>query len=431
MTHPTVKLPKDIFRAHYFFLRAQHFDQLEQSKKAMGFYLKAARLFTDTFKKYPKFAYFPLWSEQTRLSIARLKQLNKDLESIPDSQPSSLTNTGPRTKEEHTLQALVTQSIVTPNPKLSWADIIGLDAVVEELQKLIFLPLQRTELLEGNITTPRTGLLFGPPGCGKTHLVRILAAMVNVPVYSISAATLLSKWMGESQKMVHAYYKAAWANSPSIVFIDEFDGLFGSPSYGSSGSEASTTAIQIQKELQQHMDGLYTPLVNQTVTIAATNFPWHLQLSQIRRFDRVLYLPPPNQESIAQLLHHLLTGIVHQLSPDQIHWLSHELRGYTPNEIVTVCEAARQRPYEEIRQADRSYHPDLPVRPLALEDFKSSLSILTPILLQKGQEGVGTLAFRKWNAEFGLPAIDYPIQSWEKRFHVPTDDPNPVSLEDV
>ncbi len=252
MTTPIIKIPKAIFKAYYFSLRAQHYDQLGSVKKAMGLYLHAARLFTSTMKKFPKFAYFPLWAEQTRLVIARLKHLNKEL--TPTSETSqTLSNKEPaKSKEEQTLTALVAQSIVTPNPNLTWADIIGLDQVVEELQKLIFLPLQRTELLQGNITTPRTVLLFGPPGCGKTHLVRVLASQVNVPVYSISAATLLSKWMGESQKMVHAYYQAAWANSPSIVFIDEFDGLFGSPSHASSGSEASTTAIQIQKELQQH-----------------------------------------------------------------------------------------------------------------------------------------------------------------------------------
>jgi ATP-dependent 26S proteasome regulatory subunit len=186
MSGKKVKLPKPIFQAHYLSLRAQHFDQLRETTKAMRFYLKASRLFTSLLQNFPKMAYFPLWAEEARLCINRLKQLNT---SLGQTSTNNLQTRSKQSAQPDSLKQIILQSRIIPNPNLSWSDIIGLDQAVAELQKVVFLPLQRPEILQGNIKAPRTVLLFGPPGCGKTHLIRVLASQVDIPLYSVSAAT--------------------------------------------------------------------------------------------------------------------------------------------------------------------------------------------------------------------------------------------------
>jgi SpoVK/Ycf46/Vps4 family AAA+-type ATPase len=439
---PKPFVPKQIFLAHEFFLKGIYFDQQQQFDKAREFYIRSSKIFSYLINAHPDMTLFELWVEQARLAIDRVKQI--DLPQFKGHNSSNLNNATANialTKadnEEQELKQRVLRSRLVPNANLSWNDVIGLDEVVEQLYDTVYLPLRHPELLEGNITAYRTALLFGPPGCGKSHLIRVLTSQIDIPVYNISAANLLSKWFGESQKMIRALYEVAWKTAPSIIFIDEFDGLFGSSATSAKGdSDSSSTMVQIQKELQQYMDGLHTPEINQTVTITATNFPWHLQDSQIRRFDRVLYVPPPTPEVILHLLNHLLKGISHNLTPTQLKWLAHELRGYTPSEVRKVAEDARLRLYKPsmgIRSTlsqinHKNVSSSTSSRVLSLKEFKVSLPLIQPLLRFRGREGVGTIRFRQWNDAHGQPKIDYPIQPWERPGYHPSDDPNPIHLE--
>jgi SpoVK/Ycf46/Vps4 family AAA+-type ATPase len=425
MTTQTPFLPKNVFLAHELFLRAFHLDQQGQWEDAQKTYFKAGKIFTALTKEFPDMSLFYLWAEQARLAINQIKLL--DAHKAP-SKPKLPPNPS-KISDEHTeLRQRILTMRIFPNPNLTPADVIGLDRVMEELTDTIFLPLLHPELLSGNIRTPRNVLLFGPPGCGKSHLVRVLTSIADVYTLNVSAASLLSKWFGESQKMIRSLYEVAWSHTPSIIFIDEFDGLFGSAS-GKDESEASSTMVQIQRELQQYMDGIHTPPENPTVTIAATNFPNSLSDALLRRFDRILYVPPPSPEVIFQLLDYFLKGIHHSLTSIHLQWLSYELRGYTPSEVRKVCEAARLRPYKEVSDKTAS-SPD-PIRSLSLNDFKASIRLMKPLLRKRGKEGVGTIPFLEWNDKHGFPAIQYSIQPWERPGYHPSDDPNPIRLDEV
>jgi vacuolar protein-sorting-associated protein 4 len=298
---------------------------------------------------------------------------------------------------------------------LNWSHILGLDRVIKEILDVVVPPLKRPELLQGSLKVPRSVLLFGPPGCGKSLLLKVLASQIDIPVFSVSAATLFSKWQGESQKMIHALYTVAWEEAPSIVFIDEFDGLFSSPVQQQSNVTTTSLAIQLQKELQQYMDGLKTPEINQTVTIGATNFPWHIQPSLLRRFDRILYIHPPAPNIILKLLEYLLSGIDHEITRKELYQLSEKFSGYTPDEIKKICETARLRSFTHLRKSRTgfSYLIKSP-RALQFEDILASFSVLRPLILKlSSKPGVSTKEFRKWNKMFGIPDIIYPLQAWE------------------
>lgn len=426
MTSQSPFLPKDIFQAHELFLRAFHLDQQGQRKEAQKLYFKSGKIFTALTKKFPDMSLFYIWAEQARLAINQIKLL--DAHSAPPKTKST-PSSSKVAEEQNELRQRILKTRIFPNPNLSWADIIGLDRVVEELTDTVFLPLCYPELLRGNIQTPRNVLLFGPPGCGKSHLVRVLTSVADVYTLNVSAASLLSKWFGESQKMIRSLYEVAWSHAPSIIFIDEFDGLFGGSSASDKDeSEASSTMVQIQRELQQYMDGIHTPEENPTVTITATNFPNSLSDPLLRRFDRILYVPPPSPEVILRLLKYFLKGISHSLTSIHLQWLAYELRGYTPSEVRKICEASRLRPYKEAKS--RSASSPSTIRSLTLNDFKASIRLVKPLLRKRGRAGVGTICFREWNDQYGFPAIKYPIQPWERPGFHPSDHPNPIQLGD-
>lgn len=412
-------IPKVVFQAHELTLRAWAFDQRGEYSHARNYYVQATRLFTSIFMKFPHTIYLPIWKNEAQLCLSRIIQIRllRKKEKLP--LPTRSSPEFPHHQQQHELEESMHRCQLTPNPNLNWSHVFGLDQVVQEIKKVVFPPLRHPELLQGNIKCPRSVLLFGPPGCGKTLILFVLAAEAGIPVFSVSAANLLSMWQGESQKKIRALFEAAWAKAPSIIFIDEFDGMFSSPSQKSGlfrrpqASTPSITAMQIQKELQQYMDGIKTPSINQTVTIAATNFPWHIQHSQLRRFDRILYVHPPTSQTIHRLLTHFLNGVDHTLTADDLYLLSLKLKGYTPDEIKKVCEEARLRMYDTN-----------PPRVLKRTDIDECLTLVEPMLLQsKNEEGVGTRRFREWNVEFGRPHIKYPLEAWEKQDYTPKDDP--------
>ena len=392
--------------------------------------MQAARKFSKLLKKHPRMPFHKQFAHEAQLCLLRVKQLTPYL--LNSTQSSSGPNVSSVTmrddQESAELRERVLRCRVTPDPSLSWNDIIGLDKVVKHIRETVIIPLQYPEILRSSIKPSRAILLFGPPGCGKTHLIRVVAAEVDITVFHVSAATLISKWQGESQKMIRATYETAQEYAPSIIFIDEFDGIFGSSNKSARGhAEDSRIATQLQEELQQFMDGLYTPKVNETVTIVATNYPFHLKVAQLRRFDRILYVPPPSPAAIFKMLNHFLRKVPHTLSPRYLKFLSYELNGFTPDEIRKVCSDAYYRVYSASGKKNT-------YRKLTFEDFKYCLQeekpILKPILRFKKEAGVSAPLFREWNEKFGLPPIEYATQHYDQPFKDWEPPPNPIPLID-
>lgn len=183
--------------------------------------------------------------------------------------------------------------------RVTFEDIGGMDSVKEKIRLSILYPLQKPEIYAAYGKKIGGGLLlYGPPGCGKTHLARATAGEIGANFYILSLNEVLSMWLGESEKQLAALFKTARETAPSVIFIDEVDAL------GAKRTDhihASTRAIVSQFLVE--MDGVVTNN-DKVMVLGATNMPWNVDSALRRpgRFDKVLYVPPPDKVAREQIL---------------------------------------------------------------------------------------------------------------------------------
>jgi transitional endoplasmic reticulum ATPase len=189
-------------------------------------------------------------------------------------------------------------------PSVTFADVGGLDEVKAEIRRKIILPFTRKALFDKFKKKAGGGiLLYGPPGCGKTMLARATAGEVDAAFVSVSIPEILSKWLGESEKRMAGLFAEARDKAPAVLFFDEIEAL----ASRRGASETTHTGALVSTFLSE-MDGVGAD--NEGVLVlAATNVPWAIDPAFRRqgRFDRVLFVPPPDATARAAILKLMLT----------------------------------------------------------------------------------------------------------------------------
>ncbi len=184
-------------------------------------------------------------------------------------------------------------------PECKFDDVGGMQTVKEEIRMKIILPLQQPEMFKAYGKSTGGGILmFGPPGCGKTYLARATAGEIDSHFISIGLHDVLDMWIGNSERNMHQIFVEARRNSPCVLFFDEVDAL------GSKRSDMRTSASRhLINQFLSELDNVEAS--NEGLLIlAATNAPWHIDSAFRRpgRFDRILFIPPPDQEARAAIL---------------------------------------------------------------------------------------------------------------------------------
>lgn len=190
-------------------------------------------------------------------------------------------------------------------PKVSFKDVGGMEKVKEEIRLKIIHPLQHPELYKAYGKVVGGGvLMYGPPGCGKTHLARATAGEVSARFMSVGINDILNMWIGESERNLHELFEQARQIRPCVLFFDEMDALGGSRTdMRHSGGRA------LVNQFLAELDGVSAS--NEGVLIlAATNAPWHIDTAFRRpgRFDRVVFVPPPDAQAREEILRIKLAG---------------------------------------------------------------------------------------------------------------------------
>ena len=222
-------------------------------------------------------------------------------------------------------------------PDISWDDIGGLESIKQEMQEAVEWPLKYQGIFTFADAMPPKGiLLYGPPGTGKTLMAKAAANESEANFISIKGPELLSKWVGESEKGVREIFRKARQAAPCIIFFDEIDAI--APKRGGDFGDSHVTERLISQLLTE-LDGL--EILTNVVVIGATNRPDIVDAALLRpgRFDRLLYVPPPDRDSRIQIIK---IHIKRKPLDDSINIekLADQTEGYTGADIASLSSAA-------------------------------------------------------------------------------------------
>ncbi len=232
----------------------------------------------------------------------------------------------------------VEKFVIVEKPTISWEEIGGLNAQIQEIIEVVELPLKKPELFKKiGISPPKGVLLYGEPGTGKTLLAKAVAASTNSTFIEVVGSELVQKFIGEGAKLVKEIFEFARKKAPAIVFIDELDALAAKRiEVGTSGErEVNRTFMQLLAEL----DG-FKPLDNVKV-IGATNRKDILDPAVIRpgRLDRLLYIPIPNREARLEIFKIHSKNMTFDKKIN-MELLTSKMEGFSGAEIKASCTEA-------------------------------------------------------------------------------------------
>ncbi len=236
---------------------------------------------------------------------------------------------------------------VLEKPGVSYSDIGGLDRQIQELRDVVELPLKDPDLFrEIGIEPPKGVLLYGPPGTGKTLLAKAVATESDATFIHVVGSELVQKYIGEGAKLVRELFRLAREKAPSIIFIDEIDAIGGRRTDSTSGGdrEVQRTLMQLLAE----MDG-FRPLEGVAV-LAATNRIDILDPALLRpgRFDRLIYVPLPDQEAREKIFEVHLRKVRH--GRIDLRELASVTAGFSGAEIRAVVVEAGLKAAKEGRR---------------------------------------------------------------------------------
>src|SRR5215469_4101860 len=284
-------------------------------------------------------------------------------------------------------------------PNVQWEDIGGLSSIKQELQEAVEWPLIYQGLFTRVDATPPKGiLLYGPPGTGKTLMAKATAHESEANFISIKGPELLSKWVGESEKGVREVFRKARQAAPCVIFFDELDAI--APTRGGDFSDSHVTE-RVISQLLTELDGL--EILTNVIVIGATNRPDIIDIALLRpgRFDRLLYVPPPDRESREQIIK--IHTKKKPLGQDvKIEELANHTDGYTGADIASLSSAAAMMAlrehiskYSNAKEADK-HSEELRIQ---MRHFEEAMKKVRPLSTQELN------MYKRISEQFGKPQI--------------------------
>ncbi len=256
--------------------------------------------------------------------------------------------------------------VAIERPQINFTQVGGMEGVKEEINIKIIQPLLHPDLYRAYGKSAGGGILmYGPPGCGKTHLARATAGEVRAKFISVGIHDILDMYFGNSEQKLHQLFELARRNRPCVLFFDEVDAL------GASRRDMRTsTGRHLINQFLAELDGANTS--NDGILIlAATNAPWHLDGAFRRpgRFDRIVFVPPPDAPARAEILRILL----HDKPTQDLEYakLGEKLQEMSGADLKAVINVAVET---KLREAMKSGRPS----PITTKDLQQAAKQVKP-----------------------------------------------------
>ena len=237
-------------------------------------------------------------------------------------------------KEEDKLQKQLSSALIKESPNIKWEEIAGLEKAKNALKEAVILPLKFPQLFKEKRKPWKGILLYGPPGTGKSCLAKAAATETGGKFYSISASNIVSKWMGESEKLIKGLFDLARQNKPAVIFIDEIDSVLSSRSDNDNdATRRLKTEFLIQMQgVGNDDDGI--------LVLGATNIPWALDPAVRRRFQKKIYISLPDYNARKLMFKLNLGDTDSEVTEKEFDILAKMTEGYSGSDIATLTQDA-------------------------------------------------------------------------------------------
>ena len=322
---------------------------------ALTKYERAVDVLSKLSSLYPDAPQNRVYSEHVKSYQQRMKELR---ENHPLDHPGDGVSYGkPEGKD---------QLVLNKKPNISWNMIAGLEDAKKAIEEAVVFPVRRPDLFP--LGWPRGILFFGPPGCGKTLLAAAIATEIDAAFYCVDSASVMSKWLGESEKNVANLFQNARKNAeggqPAIIFLDEIDSLVGRRTEEVGGE------IRTRNQFLKEMDGIMDKSAKIHVyVIGATNKPWILDEPFIRRFQKRIHVPLPDFQARLAMLN-IQTKDLKLAANVDLEELARRTEGYTGSDMRDIIQSAQidvvRELFENTNPNDRESVP----REITMEDFE-------------------------------------------------------------
>ncbi len=229
-------------------------------------------------------------------------RLTLKVRSFPQAGSGTAERDGPRLRvvsNDNTDDLETVRLLMPPEETVTFSDVGGLDDIKRQIRKRIILPFQKPSLFKRFKKRIGGGiLLYGPPGCGKTLLARATAGECDAHFFNVAISDILDMYIGESERKLHAIFEKARGSTPTVLFFDEIEALGGKRQY-----TREATASKLVSQFLSEMDG-FAQNNSGVLILGATNVPWAIDPAFRRpgRFDRLLFVPPPDVEARRTIL---------------------------------------------------------------------------------------------------------------------------------
>lgn len=247
--------------------------------------------------------------------------------------------------EKTKLRGALSGAIITEKPNVKWDDVAGLEGAKDALKEAVILPARFPKLFTGKRRPWKGILLYGPPGTGKSYLAKAVATEADSTFFSVSSSDLVSKWQGESERLVRSLFEMAREAKPAIIFIDEIDSLCSSRGEGENDSTRRIKTeflVQMQGVGKTH-DGI--------LVLGATNIPWDIDSAMRRRFEKRIYIPLPEEEARFVMFKIHMGDTPSNMRDEDYRELARRTEGFSGSDVSVAVRGALMNPVRRCQVA--------------------------------------------------------------------------------